>query len=74
MLAHELLEKGQPIHARHLDIERDHIRHFVGDPVGRDEWIAGRGDDLDLRIGGEHLAQRLAHYGGIVYDEYANLG
>jgi hypothetical protein len=30
VLRHDLLQEGQAIHARHLDVERDHIRHLLG--------------------------------------------
>ena len=68
------LQEGEPVHARHFDVERDHVRHLLGDALGGDKRIAGRGDHFDLRIGGEHLAQRLAHHGRVVDDQYANFG
>ena len=50
MLAHDLLQECQPVHARHLDIEGDDVRHLFCDSVRGNKWIACRGDDLDLRI------------------------
>ncbi len=72
MLAHDLLQEGQTVHAGHLDIERDYVRHLFADPLGGDERIAGGADHLDSRIRGQDLAQRAAHHRGIVDDEDAN--
>ena len=72
MLAHDLLQECQAVHAGHLDIQRDDVRHLVADPFGSDERIAGRADDLDSRVLGQDVAQGLANYGGIVNDQYAN--
>ena len=66
MLAHDLLQKSQPVHARHLDVQRDHIGNLFADPVGRHKWIAGRTHDLDFRVGGEYFAQGLADHCGVV--------
>jgi hypothetical protein len=72
MLAHDLLEEGQPVHARHLDVQRDDIRDLLSDPFGSHKGIASRGDHLDLRVGLEYFAQRLAHYSGVVHNQNAN--
>ena len=50
MLAHDLLEEGEPIHARHLDVERDHVRHSArrcGRPrqTDRRPWRSPRSPD-----------------------------
>ena len=53
------LQEGQTIHARHLDIEGDHVRHLFADPVGRHKGIAGRADHFDFRIGLESTSLRV---------------
>jgi hypothetical protein len=73
MLTHELLEEGKPIHARHLDIERYYVRYLLADALGRDKGVAGGGNHFYLRIGLEHVAQSLAHYGGVIHDQNSNL-
>ena len=72
MLRHDLLEKREPVHARHLDIERDHVRNLLADALGCNKRISGGGNHFDRRIGREHLAQRTANDCGIVYDQNAN--
>ena len=50
MLRHQLAQEGDAVHARHLDVERDDVGHFVLDAPRRDERIGCRADHLDLRI------------------------
>jgi hypothetical protein len=45
---------------------------LLGDSIGGDKGIAGGGNHFDLRIGLEHVAQCLAHHGGVVHDQDAN--
>jgi len=46
MLAHELLEEGEPVHAWHFDIQSNDIGYLLRDAIGRDKGIAGRRDEL----------------------------
>ena len=56
MLHHEFFKERQPVHARHLDIERDHVGDLLADALSGNKGIAGGRDDLDLGIGGEQVA------------------
>ena len=67
VLAHDLFEEGEAIHARHFDVERDDVGDLFCDAVGGDKGIAGGGDDFDFRVGVEYLAQSLAHNCGVVH-------
>ena len=73
MLRHDPAQKRQPVHARHLDVQRDHVRHLLGDLLRRRIRIARGPDHLDLRILRQHVRQRLAHHCGIVHNQHANL-
>src|SRR6185437_3152601 len=60
---HELTQKGQAVHARHLDIESDDVgaqsKNLVACNVG-----VGRGsDDLHVRFRGDGFSQDLANDG-----------
>ena len=74
VLGHDLLEKRQPIHARHLDIQGDDIRHLFADTLSRHEGVGRGAYDLDFRVGGEDFAQGLSHHCGVVHDKNANFG
>jgi hypothetical protein len=63
MLRHDLAQKREPVHARHLDIQRNHIRHVFGDLLRRNIRIARRPGHLDLRILRQHVGQRLSNDG-----------
>ena len=63
MLRHDLAQKREAVHARHLDVQRDHIRHLLGNLLRRNIRIARRPDHLDLRILRQHVGQRLANDG-----------
>ena len=60
VLRHEFFEERQAIHARHLDIEGDHVGDLLADSLSGDKGIARGGDDLDLGIGREQVAESLA--------------
>jgi hypothetical protein len=66
---HQVLEERDAVHARHLDIERDHVRIELLDFLARRVRIAGRADHLDVGRAREHRGQKLAHQCGIVDHE-----
>ena len=72
MLAHDFLQKGDAVHARHLHIQGDDIRDLGLDPVGCDKGISSRGHHLDGRIRGKNFAQCLADNGGIIDNKYSD--
>jgi len=47
MELHQLLEEGESVHARHLDVEDDAVGLELEDLLARGEWVGGRRDDLD---------------------------
>jgi hypothetical protein len=62
----------QAVHAGHLNVQRDHVRHLFPHPLGSDERIARRADYFNGGVRGQHFAQRLANHRGIVDDEDPN--
>ena len=68
MLAHELSEEGQAVHARHFDVEQhhgwneffEHLDGFVG--------VAG-GGHFESGVGFDDGFERLAHNGAIVNNQ-----
>ena len=72
VLAHDLLEEGDAVHPRHLDVEGDDVRHLLADPFGGHEGIGGRRHDLDLGSEDRIFGQGLADHRRVVDDEDAN--
>lgn len=68
--AHDLFEKLQPVHFRHLDVECHDIGIELLDGGTRFHGVAGLPDDFDLRIGLEHSRNQAAHGRTIIDDEY----
>ena len=69
---HELLKEGDAVHARHLDVERQHVGIKLLDLLARDDRIGNGAYNLDIGIGGQHAANQLPHQCGIVGDKYAD--
>jgi hypothetical protein len=69
MLRHELAQERDAIHSRHLDIDRDDVRHLLLDTPRRAERIGSGTDNLDVRVATEDLRHRLADGGGIIDDQ-----
>ena len=64
------LQERQPVHARHLDVERDHVRHSAR--AMRSAATKGSAAVPITSISGsrrENFAQRLAHHRGVVDDQ-----
>ena len=70
MLCHQLAQKCDPVHARHLRIQGDDIGHFIAYARGRDERIGGDAKHFDIRISGQYIRQCLAHRRGIIDNQY----
>ena len=47
---HQLLQKGDAVHAGHLDVERQHIGVKLLDLLARYDWIGNGADNLDFGI------------------------
>ena len=71
--AHEVGEEGQAVHARHLDVEREHVRVEGLDLVARHQRVLGMAHDLDAGVLRQHLGQHPAHKRGVVDNQDANL-
>ncbi|MNT21065.1 hypothetical protein D3C72_1563890 [compost metagenome] len=68
--AHDLFEKFQPVHFRHLDVERHDIGIELLDGGARLHGVAGLTDHLDFGIGLEDGRNQAAHRRRIIDDEY----
>src|SRR5205807_6878858 len=65
-------QRFEPVHPRHLQIERDHVRLQVCNFLQREGSVHGRSDDFDVRIPGQNARYQLAHERGIVHDKNSN--
>ena len=72
MLAGDLPQHFDAVHARHVDIERDHVRVQLVDFLQPDGAIHGGADDFDGRIALQHLRDQLAHQRRIVDHQHAD--
>ena len=70
---HELSQEGQTVHARHLDVERQHVRLVLENQIARDEGIRCEADDLDVGFVLQRIRQHPPHDGGVVDDEHTCL-
>lgn len=66
---HQIAQEGQPVHARHLDIEREHIGIEFLDAFARHIGVLSRTHHLDPRGRPQDLGQQLAHQGRVVDDK-----
>nr|WP_274372578.1 hypothetical protein [Aminithiophilus ramosus] len=69
-VTHELFQKGEAVHVRHLDVEKKHIGFELHDLVAADDGVGRRADDLYGRIPGQLFREDLSHQGRIVDDEH----
>ena len=67
-LDHDLAEAGQPIHAGHLDVKRDHLRIERAHQFERLVAIAGQ-TDVEVALLEENVFEQLPHQRGIVGDQ-----
>ncbi len=63
---HDLPQKRQPVHARHFNVQQQHIGRILADHVHGQEGIGRAADQLYLGVAREHVRQRLAHHGGVI--------
>ncbi len=68
-MLHEQAQEGEAVHARHFQVEREHVGLQLADAVARLVGIAGGADNLDGRVGAEGVGGDLPHEGGIIDDE-----
>ena len=67
---HQVLQEREAVHARHLDVERDHVRIELLDLLARRERVAGSADDFDVRRARQDGGQELAHQRRVVDHEH----
>ena len=72
MLARDLAQHLDAVHARHFEIERHDVRVQLLDLSQADHAVHGRADDFDGWVALQHLRNQLAHERGIVHDEHAD--
>jgi hypothetical protein len=71
VVLHQLAQEGQAVHARHLDVERQHVGPVLDDHVAGDEGIGRPADHFDRRLAAQRVADHLAHDRRVVDDEDA---
>src|SRR5690349_3248281 len=70
--AHDKTQGFEPIHTRHFQVQRDHIRMKFLNLLQRERAIHRRADDLDGRIALQNRGDQLPHERGIVDDKDSN--
>jgi hypothetical protein len=71
-VGHDAPQGLQAVHARHLDVERHHVRPEVEGLLPSVLAVHGRGHDLDVGRVAQHAREGLAHEGGVVDDQDAD--
>jgi hypothetical protein len=59
--AHQLGQEIQPVHARHLDVERDHVGVEFADHLPCHQRVGGRADALHVALPVDDLGEQAAH-------------
>src|ERR1700677_2017636 len=70
--AHDEAQRLHAIHARHFQIERNHVGPEFLDLLQSESAIHRGADDFDGRIAREDRGDELAHQRGVVHDEDAD--
>jgi hypothetical protein len=73
MLGHELVQKCQPIHAGHLDVQSDHIGHEAAQLLRGHIGIGRRLHPADARIRREDVGQGLSDHRRVIDHQHGNL-
>jgi hypothetical protein len=71
--AHQPGEKLEAIHAGHLDVQRQDVGAKALDHLPGLDWIGRRADDLQPRVGRQHLPEHLPHQRRVVDHQHARL-
>jgi hypothetical protein len=71
-LPHDGLETGEPVLARHLDVERDDVGREQRELRPGDQAVARDAHHLDPGIAAEDLREELAHQRRVVHHEHAH--
>ena len=73
MLARDLAQHFDSVHARHFEIERDDVRMQLFDLAEADQAVHRRADNFDVWVVRERLRNELPHERGIIDHEDADL-
>ena len=68
----QYFQKGQPIHARHLEVKSDDVWLQCDNLVARHIGITGVTYDVNLGITGQGIADREPGQGGIIHNQHPN--
>ena len=71
--AHQPLEEVDAVHARHLDVERDHVGVGGTDHLARDQRVGRRADARHVGLRVDDLGQQAAHQRRVVDDQHLDL-
>src|SRR5450755_435787 len=72
--AHDQPQRLHAIHARHFQIQRDHVGAQLFDLLQRERAVHRRPHHFNGRIAGQNRRNQLAHQRGVVYDQNADGG
>ena len=69
LVFHQPVQERQAVHARHFDVEGQHVRFELGDLVPGDVGVLGSADDLDFRVFLQKIGQNCPHEHRIIDDQ-----
>ena len=70
---HQPGQEIEAVHARHLDVERDHVGREFADHLARDQRVAGRADAFHVALAVDDFGEQAAHQRRIVDHHHADL-
>ena len=70
---HQLAQEIDAVHARHFDVERDHVGVDVADQLARGERVARRTDAFHVGLTVDDLGEQAAHQRGIIHHHHTCL-
>ena len=70
MLGHQFAQKGQTIHARHLDIQGYHVRLLLCHPLRGQKGVGRTADNFYSGVFREDGGQGLADNSRVIDDQY----
>src|SRR5579863_4382225 len=71
-VAHDQAQRFHAVHARHFEIESDHVGIELGDFLQSEGAVHGGADDFNERVALNDFGNEFPHEGGIIHDEDSN--
>lgn len=71
--AHQFLQKVEAVHARHFNIQCQHLRIEFFDQIPRDQRVLRGGHHLHIGVAVHDLGHQLAHQRGVIHAQYPDL-